>query len=129
MRKLVTVSDVIRSETSLAPAFAAVKASEELRKSRLARSRAARSTWERTHKIEPAGKDDSRTAAERADLQKWFATELGPRLAGLRTIDVARALDISRVYARGIVRGEKIPHPRHFQTLAKLIGGAQLPPL
>jgi hypothetical protein len=38
----------------------------------------------------------------------------------VRTIDVSRVLDISRVYARGIVRGEKIPHPRHFAALAKL---------
>ena len=52
----------------------------------------------------------------------WYKDSLQPRLTGLRTIDVARALDISRVYARGIVRGEKIPHPRHFAALAKLAG-------
>ena len=113
---------VVQGEASLAPAFAAVKASEELRKERLAQSGAARLAWERAHQVAPPERDDTRTAAERAGLQQWFAAEISPRLAGLRTIDVARALDISRVYARGIVRGEKMPHPRHFAALANLAG-------
>jgi hypothetical protein len=111
----------IEGEAALAPALSAVKAGEKLRKERLAQSGAARRARERAHGVDPAGKDDTRTALERAGLQQWFSTELSPRLAGLRTIDVARALDISRVYARGIVRGEKVPHPRHLAALAKLV--------
>jgi hypothetical protein len=36
--------------------------------------------------------------------------------------DIDCALDISRLYARGIGRREKIPHPRHLAALAKLVG-------
>jgi hypothetical protein len=118
----------IEGEAALAPALSAVKAGEKLRKERLAQSGAARRAWERANRVEPAGKDDTRTALERAGLQQWFSTELSPRLAGVRTIDVARALDISRVYARGIVRGEKVPHPRHLAALAQL-AGIQMPTL
>jgi CRISPR/Cas system-associated endonuclease Cas1 len=117
MRKVIPVHGEVAARV-----LASVQAGDELRKVRLARSIAARSAWERAHGIEPAGKDDTRRAAERAGLQQWFATEIGPRLSGLRTIDVTRALDISRVYARKIVRGEQIPHPRHFAALAKLAG-------
>jgi len=115
-------SDLIRSETSLARAFAAIKASEELRKTRLARSAAARRAWERAHQVEAPGKDDERTAAERAGLRHWYDAQVAPRLTSMRTVDVARALDISRVYARHIIRGEKLPHPRHFAALATLAG-------
>jgi hypothetical protein len=81
-----------------------------------------RLTWERAHRVTTPERDDTRTAAERAQLDGWYKASLQPRLTDLRTIDVARALDISRVYARGIVRGEKMPHPRHFAALAKLAG-------
>jgi hypothetical protein len=117
MRKAIPV----RAEIA-ARVLASVQAGDELRKARLARSIAARSAWERAHRIEPAGKDDTRTAVERAGLEQWFATELAPRLSALRTIDVAHALDISRVYARKILRGEQTPHPRHFAALASLVG-------
>jgi hypothetical protein len=117
MRKTIPVQGEVAARV-----LASVQAGEQLRKARLVRSRAARSEWERAHAIEPAGKDDTRTAVERAGLEQWFATELGPRLSGLRTIDVTRALDISRVYARKIVRGEQRPHPRHFAALASLVG-------
>jgi hypothetical protein len=117
MRKAIPVQGEVAARV-----LAAVQAGDELRKARLARSIAARSAWERAHRVEPAGKDDTRMAVERAGLQQWFAREIGPRLSGLRTIDVTRALDISRVYARKIVRGEQIPHPRHFAALAQLVG-------
>jgi hypothetical protein len=118
MRRLVP----IETEGQLPAAIAAVHASEEARRTRLTYSAAARLAWERAHRIAPPERDDTRTAANRAQLDDWYKDSLQPRLTGLRTIDVARALYISRVYARGIVRGEKIPHPRHFAALAKLAG-------
>ena len=117
MRKAIPVQGEVASRV-----LASVQAGDELRKARLTRSSAARSAWERAHGVAPAGKDDTRTAAERAGLEQWFATELGPRLSSLRTIDITRALDISRVFARKIVRGEQTPHPRHFAALASLVG-------
>jgi CRISPR-associated endonuclease Cas1 len=118
MRRLIP----IETEGALPPAIAAVHAAEETRRTRLTHSAAARLAWERAHRITPPERNDTRTAAKRAQLDGWYKDLLQPRLTGLRTIDVARVLDISRVYARGIVRGEKIPHPRHFAALAKLAG-------
>ena len=118
MRRLIP----IETEGALPLAIAAVHAAEETRRTRLAGSAAARLAWERAHRVAAPERDDARSAAERAQLDGWYRASLQPRLSGLRTIDVARALDISRVYARGIVRGEKIPHPRHFAALAKLAG-------
>ena len=112
----------IETKGALPPAIAAVHAAEATRGTRLARSAAGRLAWERAHRVTAPERDDTRTAAERAQLDGWYRASLQPRLIGLRTMDVARALDISRVYARGIVRGEKVPHPRHFETLAKLTG-------
>jgi hypothetical protein len=112
----------IEADGSLPPAIAAAHAAEETRRAKLAGSVAARLAWEREHRVVAPERDDTRSAAERAQLDGWYKASLQPRLAGLRTIDVARALDISRVYARGIVRGEKMPHPRHFAALATLAG-------
>ena len=111
---------LFRSKTkgALPPAVAAVHADEETRRTRLAGSATARLAWERAHRVTAPERDDTRTAAERAQLDAWYKAVLQPRLCGLRTIDVARALDISRVY----VRGERMPHPRHFEALANLAG-------
>ena len=114
MRRLVP----IETKGALPPAVAAVHADEETRRTRLAGSATARLAWERAHRVTAPERDDTRTAAERAQLDAWYKAVLQPRLCGLRTIDVARALDISRVY----VRGEKMPHPRHFEALANLAG-------
>jgi hypothetical protein len=116
MRRLVPI------ETEGQLPAAAVHAREEKRRTRLSHSAAARAAWERAHRVTTPERDDTRTAAERAQLDGWYRASLQPQLTGLRTIDVARALDISRVYARGIVRGEKMPHPRHFAALARLVG-------
>jgi CRISPR-associated endonuclease Cas1 len=118
MRKLVPAIP----RASLPPEVDVVRAGEELRKRRLSRSISARLGWERANQVETPGKDDIRTAAQRAGLQEWYDAEMRPRLAALRTIDVSRGLDISRVYARKILRGEQMPHPRHFAALAKLAG-------
>lgn len=118
MRRLIPVE----TGTVMVPEIAAAHAGEETRKRRLTSTAAARLAWERAHRTESRGKDDVRTAAERAGLAEWYMAEIRPRLVGQRTIDVARALDISRVYARHIIRGEQMPHPRHFAALAELAG-------
>ncbi len=118
MRRLIP----IEIGAAIRPEIAAAQAAEQTRKRRITSSTAARLAWERAHQIEAPGKDDARTAAERAGLSEWYTAEIAPRLVGLRTVDVARALDISRVYARHTIRGEKTPHPRHFTALAKLAG-------
>jgi CRISPR-associated endonuclease Cas1 len=118
MRRMIPVE----TGGAMPPEIAAAHAGEETRKRRITSSTAARLAWERAHQIEAPGKDDARSAAERAGLLQWYRAEIAPGVVGLRTVDVARALDISRVYARHIIRGEKMPHPRHFAALAKLAG-------
>jgi hypothetical protein len=43
-----------------------------------------------------------------------------PRITGLSSSAMVRNLAVSRGYAADIRRG-RVPHPRHWQTLAKLI--------
>lgn len=112
----------LETKGPLALAIAALKTSDDARRTRLSHNATARYAWERAHAAETLRKDDTRTAAERAGLHDWYDGEMRPRLSPLRTIDVARTLDISRVYARKIVRGEQMPHPRHFAALAALAG-------
>lgn len=45
-----------------------------------------------------------------------------PRLTNVRNSDIARALGVSFQYAMLIRRGERRPHPRHWQVLADLVG-------
>ena len=87
MRRLVP----IETKGALPPPIAAVHASEEARRTRLARSATARLAWERAHRVTAPERDDTRTAAERAQLDGWYRASLQPRFSGLRTIDVARA--------------------------------------
>jgi hypothetical protein len=54
---------------------------------------------------------------------RWYSAELQPLVASLRPVDIARALAVSKKYSRHIKQG-RIPHPRHFAALARLIGVA-----
>jgi hypothetical protein len=82
---------------------------------------AARRAWDNTHKRVGAGEGRQAETAGREHLRRWYATKVQPRLKGLQPKDVVRAIDVSRVYARQVIAGQ-VPHPRHFATLAKLVG-------
>jgi hypothetical protein len=61
------------------------------------------------------------------DLPKWFdedfyRREAVPRLSGFTVKKIRLAIDVSHPYATLIRRGISIPHPRHWVTLAKLVG-------
>jgi CRISPR-associated endonuclease Cas1 len=74
MRRLVPVE----TEGVLPPAIAAVHAGEERRRTRLASSVAARLAWERAHRVAAPERDDTRSAAERAQLDGWYKASLQP---------------------------------------------------
>jgi hypothetical protein len=62
-----------------------------------------------------------------SDLPEWFneeayRTKIQPALAGMTVPAIATALGISQPYATDIRRGRRIPHPRHWLTMAKLGG-------
>ena len=60
-------------------------------------------------------------SGDEAALRQWYAADVAPRLAEVARTEIARAIGVSRVYARNIARG-KVPHPRHFEVLAELVG-------
>jgi hypothetical protein len=104
------------------PLAGAARAMKEAQSTPTSRAAAARYAWERLHTVEAPGLNDIRTAAERARLAEWYTTELRPRLAGVPVPDAANALGISPAYARSILRYGRMPHPRHFAALARLVG-------
>ncbi len=68
----------------------------------------------------------ARYAWRPSDLPAWltaemYAKRIQPALANVTNSAIASALGISRVYAADIRRGERRPHPRHWQALAQLV--------
>jgi len=70
-------------------------------------------------------------AAKRAwklsDLPEWLTEEvyrekIQPKLATLTVSVIASALGISKPYATNIRAGKRVPHPRHWERLAPLVG-------
>jgi len=71
--------------------------------------------------------DLSRAAWQPSSLPAWLNAEtyLGkvqPLLARLTNKTVASALGSSIPYASAIRAGRRVPHPRHWQALAQLVG-------
>jgi hypothetical protein len=62
----------------------------------------------------PASEDDA--------LRRWYRNELQPRLSRLHPTEVALGAAMGRSYANYIVAGSRIPHPRHYSSLAALVG-------
>jgi len=47
-----------------------------------------------------------------------------PRLEAVTIPAISAAIGVSEPYAADIRAGERVPHPRHWQTLAQLVGAA-----
>src|ERR1700680_2783076 len=52
---------------------------------------------------------------------KFYAEKIQPLVADLSSSAIVRHLAVSRGYANEIRHG-RVPHPRHWQTLATLLG-------
>jgi hypothetical protein len=52
----------------------------------------------------------------------FYKNQIQPKLINGSLSQLALALGVSIVYASDIRRGRKRPHPRHWQTLARLVG-------
>jgi hypothetical protein len=61
-------------------------------------------------------------ASDRKALRHWYAENLQPHLARMHPTDIAAGTAMGRSYAYYVVAGTRIPHPRHFQSLAALVG-------
>ena len=62
-----------------------------------------------------------------SSLPKWldedfYRAQVLPRLPQLTVRKIRLTIDVSHPYATLIRRGVKIPHPRHWQLLAGLVG-------
>lgn len=62
-----------------------------------------------------------------SDLPEWlnketYRTKVQPKLAGISVPAIATGLGISQPYATDVRAGLRVPHPRHWQTLAQLVG-------
>lgn len=93
-----------------------IRDSENARSAKLRRISAARRAWSNEN---GQGRETQSPAYEQ--LRQWYTGTVQPRIAGLQPRDIVRAIDVSRVYARSIIRGQ-IPHPRHYPSLAELVG-------
>ena len=61
-----------------------------------------------------------------SDLPKWltenvYREKIMPRLATFTVSAIASALEISKPYATDIRGGKRVPHPRHWETLAQQV--------
>jgi len=54
--------------------------------------------------------------------EETYLAKIQPRLASITVPAIASALGISHPYAAEIRAGRSLPHPRHWQTLARLVG-------
>ena len=54
--------------------------------------------------------------------QDTYQREVQPRLAQVAIRAIRTALGISKSYAANIRSGTRMPHPRHWETLARLVG-------
>ena len=62
-----------------------------------------------------------------SDLPEWlnekvYCEKIQPQLVALTVAAIASALEISKPYATDIRAGKRVPHPRHWKTLALSIG-------
>jgi CRISPR/Cas system-associated endonuclease Cas1 len=61
-------------------------------------------------------------ASDRKALRHWYAQNLQPRLSRMHPTEIAVGTAMGRSYAYYVVAGTRIPHPRHFPSLAALVG-------
>jgi len=54
--------------------------------------------------------------------EEFYGEKIKPRLSGVTVTAISSALGLSVPYAAEIRAGRQLPHPRHWQTLARLVG-------
>jgi hypothetical protein len=57
--------------------------------------------------------------------EAWFKREIAPKLDGFSLSEIARATGLSLAACSRIRAGARVPHPRHWQALLKLLGGGE----
>jgi CRISPR-associated endonuclease Cas1 len=54
--------------------------------------------------------------------QETYVRKIQPRISAVTVPAIRTALGVSKAYATNIRRGGRLPHPRHWLTLARLVG-------
>ena len=57
--------------------------------------------------------------------EQFYSEQIQPRLGKVEIKTIAAALDVSVTYASYIRAGRRRPHPRHWGSLAQLVGLSQ----
>jgi hypothetical protein len=57
--------------------------------------------------------------------EKTYREKIQPVLKTVAVPSISSALSISEPYATGIRNGKRLPHPQHWQALARIVGVSQ----
>jgi len=96
-----------RTETDTLPSHSDTAQARRVNANR--RRQLARLAWEADH------------GGASPDIE-WYSEQLAPRLADLSLIEIAGALGVSTSSASKFWRGLRVPAPRHWAALARLVG-------
>jgi CRISPR-associated endonuclease Cas1 len=114
----------VACEKSYCAACGVVHSRKEFDKGRLAaqspESRAQRSATQRAHVLAIRAWKPSKEL-DWLD-RKTYMNKIQPRLAGVTISALQSALGISEPYATFLRAGSRVPHPRHWLALARLVG-------
>ena len=77
---------------------------------------------ETQHRHEAAKRAWRESPDEKWNDPKRYGTDIQPRLSLIKIASIASALGVSEPYAADIRAGRRRPHPRHWLTLAALVG-------
>jgi hypothetical protein len=92
-----------------------------------------------THSAIAEARRGATEAKQRRALRDWnpdfqpdwlseavFRSQVQPLLSRIEVPPIAKSIDVSLPYATSIRRGDRLPHPRHWQNLAILTGVTKL---
>jgi hypothetical protein len=87
--------------------------------------------------IEARAKQSAIQKLHRAAIKGWLPSSLPawltqsayrekilPRLASITVPEIARRLGVSEPYAAKVRKAQFVPHPMHWQALARLVGAS-----
>lgn len=74
--------------------------------------------------ISEAHRDNRRWAREHLGQrdEAWFKREIAPMLDGFTLSEIAAATGLSLAACSRVRAGAKVPHPRHWEAFAALVG-------
>jgi hypothetical protein len=81
----------------------------------------ARKKCSETQRRHSAARRDWERSSESSISDEVYRTQVQPKLRNVTLSEIMQSLQVSIVYASHIRRGTRVPHPRHWQALCRLI--------